>query len=182
MNRMWNPDLYMNAWNFASRAHIGQHVPGTDVSYLNHIGNVAMEAMTAVAQGDGVDDPDLLVQCAVLHDVIEDTEYSYDDIKNEFGATVADGVLALTKNSDLPAKQDRMKDSLARIKEQPHEVWMVKLCDRITNLQPPPNHWDKAKIGNYLDEAKSIHNELGPASANLADRLQTKIDEYARHT
>ena len=65
-----------------------------------------------------------------------------------FGKDVADGVLALTKNENLP-KEDRMRDSLERLLKQPKQVQIVKLADRITNLQAPPHYWTKEKIVNY---------------------------------
>lgn len=117
----------------------------------------------------------------ILHDTIEDTSSSYGDIKNEFGIEVADGVLALSKDKTLPSKQEQMIDSIHRIKVQPKEVWMVKLCDRITNLQPPPNSWDKTKITNYRDEAILINTELGSASKFLSDRLKTKMLGYDQY-
>ncbi len=174
----WNPDKYIDAWNFSSVVHNGQLVPGTQNPYINHIGLVTMEAMTAVANSDNINNPDLLIQCALLHDTIEDTECTYETIKHEFDTEVADGVLALTKDANLPTKVERMKDSIARIKKQPTEVWMVKLCDRITNLQPPPKHWNKNKIKAYLGEAKLILESLGKANDYLADRLEIKIDNY----
>ena len=48
---MWSPDLYLAAWNYAAQMHGGQKVPGMEVPYLAHIGAVAMEVMTALAQG-----------------------------------------------------------------------------------------------------------------------------------
>lgn len=145
----WNPDIYLKAWNFASVAHQAQRMPGgSNVPYLNHIGAVAMEAMTAICHGK-INATDLLIQCAVLHDVIEDTRFSYEDLKKEFGIDVADGVLALTKNKNLASKQAQMEDSLMRIIQQPPEIWMVKMCDRIINLQAPPKHWDQVKIKSY---------------------------------
>ena len=174
----WNPDKYIDAWNFASVVHNGQLVPGTKNPYINHIGLVAMEAMAAVANSDNINNPDLLIQCALLHDTIEDTKCTSETIKQEFGTGVADGVIALTKDGNLSTKVERMKDSIARIQKQPKEVWMVKLCDRITNLQPPPKHWDKDKIKAYFNEAKLILESLGESNDYLSIRLQTKIDNY----
>ena len=153
---IWDQDKYIKAWNFALGSHHGQLVPGTNFPYINHIANVAMETMAAIASDQKVNNPDLLVQCALLHDVIEDTQTSYDVLVSEFGTDVADGVLALSKNLKLPGKTAQMKDSLARIKQQPAEIWMVKLSDRITNLQPPPKHWNKEKINAYREEAELI--------------------------
>jgi len=177
---MWDQDKYLAAWNFASNIHNGQEIPGKDIPYINHIGLVTMEATAAIAH-DAINDPDLLVLCALLHDSIEDTSTTYEDIKNTFSINVADGVLSLTKNSGLPSKLEQMKDSLARIKRQPKEVWMVKLCDRITNLQPPPKHWDKEKIIKYQNEARLILEELGSASSFLANRLEAKINGYEKY-
>ena len=71
-----------------------------------------------------------------------------------------------------------MADSLARIKEQPKEIWMVKLADRITNLQPPPGHWDSERIERYREEGTEILNVLGEASPYLAERLREKLHVY----
>lgn len=182
----WNSDLSIKAWNFAANAHQGQCVPGSDIPYINHIGNVVMEAMGAIAQGlahhQAIQDPDLLIQCALLHDVIEDTNTSFDDIQTLFGVEVANGVLALSKDSNLPTKAEQMQDSLTRIQSQPPEVWMVKLADRITNLQPPPHYWKPEKIRQYREEAILILQCLGSANDYLAARLQSKIVAYQRYT
>ncbi len=174
---IWNRETYIRAWTFAADAHGNQKVPGTDHPYIHHIGLVAMEAMAASVR-ENTNDPDLLVACALLHDTIEDTHVTYEDIKQGFGGEVADGVLALTKDPSLPSAEARMADSLSRIRQQPRPVWMVKLADRITNLQPPPGHWDGARIEAYRKEAALILSELGAASAYLSTRLARKIKQY----
>jgi guanosine-3',5'-bis(diphosphate) 3'-pyrophosphohydrolase len=177
----WNQDNYIKVWNYASAVHNGQLVPGTEIPYINHIGLVAMEAMTALAQSDDIAFPDLLVSCALLHDTIEDTNSSFDDIQKEFGVDVANGVMALSKNKQLPSKKEQMIDSLQRIRNEPKEIWMVKLSDRITNLQPPPKHWDKTKITKYKNEATTILEALSEANNYLAERLGLKINEYHKY-
>jgi (p)ppGpp synthase/HD superfamily hydrolase len=122
-------------------------------------------------------DQELAVQCALLHDVIEDTGVPYTSLVGDFGIAVAEGVMALTKNETLD-KSLQMADSLKRIRQQPEEVWMVKLADRITNLQPPPSYWTKDKIAAYHAEAIAILNALGDASSALSTRLGDKIDAY----
>jgi (p)ppGpp synthase/HD superfamily hydrolase len=177
-NAQWSPDKYIKAWNFASQSHEGQKLTGTNVAYINHIGLVAMEVMTCIAQDRSIANPDLAIQCALLHDTIEDTHVLYEQIAEEFGVDVADGVLAVTKNRTLGEKSLQMKDSLARIRMQPREVWIVKLADRITNLQPPPEQWSKKKIAAYRVEADLILSELGEASEYLSERLAVKIQDY----
>lgn len=175
--KQWKQDTIQQAWNFASQVHVKQKLPGSEVSYLNHLGNVAMEAMAAIAHSD-IDKPELLLLCAILHDTIEDTDTDYQKIHDLFGESVAKGVQALSKDDTLSSKEEKMQDSLARIKKEPREVWMVKLCDRITNLQKPPHYWTKEKIEKYRIEARLILTELGAANEYLATRLQEKINSY----
>lgn len=179
----WSPDVFAQAWHFASLYHAGQTYAGPEegqsFDYLTHVGSVTVElirALPTTPEADG----DLAVQCAVLHDVIEDTDATYDLVAESFGKAVADGVMALSKDPTLPTKAEQMTDSLRRIREQPKEIWMVKMADRITNLDPPPYHWDAAKIEAYRQEAIVIYNALHTANETLANRLQEKITQYKR--
>src|SRR5690606_17177096 len=115
--------------------------------------------------------------CALLHDTMEDTRVTYDDIAERFGQQVAEGVAALTKDPRVP-KAHRMAESLERIKLQPHAVWLVKLADRTANMQSPPAHWSPEKRVAYQVEAREIHSALAEASPVLAARLAAKIDAY----
>jgi (p)ppGpp synthase/HD superfamily hydrolase len=177
MPALWSPEIYITACRFAAQAHQGQLVPGTDLPYMLHFSLVCMETMTALTVEAG-HDADLAIQCALLHDVIEDTAITYDEVLADFGKHVADGVLALSKDPHLE-KSQQLADSLRRIQLQPVEVWMVKLADRITNLQPPPAHWSKEKIKLYRAEAVGINAALKDASPLLAARLAEKINRYA---
>lgn len=56
---------------------------------------------------------------------------------------------------------------------------MVKLADRITNLQAPPHYWKPEKIRAYRAEAVEIHAQLGAACDVLGPRLLDKIAAYA---
>ncbi|PSB58682.1 HD domain-containing protein [Chamaesiphon polymorphus] len=180
MTSSWNRELYIKACQFAAQAHLGQLVPGSDLPYLLHLNLVSMEILAALGAEAG-HDGDLAVQCALLHDTIEDTDTTYDRIATIFGVRVADGVAALSKNPELE-KSQQLLDSLHRIERQPREIWMVKLADRITNLQPPPIHWDSAKIRRYREEAIEIYTHLQSASPFLAKRLAAKIQNYPPKT
>jgi len=115
------------------------------------------------------------VQVALLHDTLEDTSTTYKELESEFGVDVAEGVLALTKNVKLdPSEQ--MKDSLDRIRQQRHEVWVVKLADRITNLEKTPEHWDIEKRHSYHVEALVILNLLKGGNNYLESRLKQRIE------
>lgn len=173
---MFSPDRYTAALRFAARQHLAQKVPGSELPYLVHVTSVAAEVIAALAT-TRLDDPDLAVECALLHDTIEDTGATYAEIADRFGAAVAAGVQALSKDPALP-KHEQMRDSLRRIRDQPPAIWVVKLADRITNLGPPPAHWSADKRAAYRDEAVVIADALAGASAALDGRIRGKIEAY----
>ena len=123
---------------------------------------------------------DLAVQCALLHDVMEDAGREFGELRAQFGNAVAEGVQALTKDKSIK-KNMRMKDSIERIKCQPREIWMVKMADRISNLQKPPSFWDVQKIVTYKNEACFIFEELSGADELLGKRLFEKIQVYEKN-
>ena len=188
MSNPWSREKYFKAYNFAAEAHKGQLVPGTDMPYVVHASIVAMEIIAALAV-ETVERPNLAVQCALLHDCLEDTYIVYDEIVTQYGIYVADGVLALSKDGAVGKTEDEYKrdrlqleDSLQRIKQQPREIWMVKMADRIVNLQRPPSHWNDGKIVWYKQGAELIHKELSSASEYLGERLRARIDRYPEST
>jgi len=172
---MLNPDLFQKTLDFAALAHQGQKTAGGQ-PYVLHPVKVFFEALAAAHPSKKLN-MDLLMTAALLHDTIEDTKAGYEKVKEVFGKETADGVLALSKNEKLP-KEERMKDSLDRIKKQPKEIWIIKMADRIINLGTPPFHWDKAKKTEYQKEAFLIYENLKEADSEIAQRLFQKINEY----
>lgn len=170
--------IYQHTLKYAAAKHqaLGQTVPGTNLPYVVHLSNVAMEILIASYHTPKFN-LELAIQAALLHDVLEDTPTTYEELKLNFGKQVADAVSALTKNFNLP-KETQMADSLYRITIQPHEVWAVKLADRITNLQKPPSTWNTQKMIKYHSEAQTILDTLGAGNAYLSARLAAKIKEY----
>jgi (p)ppGpp synthase/HD superfamily hydrolase len=132
----WSQDLYIEAYRFAAQAHWDkqQLVPGTNIPYLMHFSFVAMEVIAVLALESDLNG-NVAVQCALLHDTLENTDVTYDQLKSVFGIWVADGVAALTKNEsighDLPKpdkEKAQMAECLERIKRQPREMWIVKMA------------------------------------------------------
>lgn len=173
-------EIYQKALKFAGEKHAHQKVPGTQANYLLHISSVAMEVLVAYNQKPDFD-LTLAVQAAILHDVIEDTDTDYDEVKQAFGERVALAVSALTKNTHLPSKKEQMMDSLNRINQVEKEAGIVKLADRITNLQQPPAHWTKEKAKSYREEAKMIAQVLVGKNEYLHQRLLSQIERYRQY-
>ena len=159
-------DYYQKAINFAGKYHADQSIPGSNTSYMVHLSNVAMEILVAGQHSPESYREDFdykfAVQVALLHDLLEDTSTTFDEIAEEFGQNIARGVLALSKNEALA----------------PSQVWAVKLADRISNLQKPPSHWDTNKIIEYHKMAGIILLQLKGGNAYLEKRLYQKIIDY----
>lgn len=176
---MINQDKCNEALLFASIKHEGQKMKQPVVSYVTHLQGVSLEAISGCLNS-GVDvNLEKIIILSLLHDVLEDTNATYEEVENRFGKDIADGVKALTKNKKLP-KIEQMKDSLQRIKEQGREVAIVKLADRIFNLKDVPVNWDNEKVDLYREEAKIILKEIGFNNEYMASRLKSKIDNYKK--
>jgi (p)ppGpp synthase/HD superfamily hydrolase len=171
---MWDPDLFNTTLHFAAGAHEGQFVNGQNYSYVVHLVGVCMEAMRAAHIEQGTDS-NLLMQCSLLHDTIEDTPVTAEILGDRFGREIAADIVALSREEG-----EDLSGYLRRIMAREKEVWMVKLADRICNLQEPPPHWDVPKRREYLAESRAIHDALRKASPYLAARLSDKIYAYRK--
>lgn len=176
--KMFNQDKYLKALNFAAKAHGEQKTPH-GLPYLTHITAVTMEVIHVLGNSNIEEEKEnIAISTALLHDVIEDTNFTYDDIYNEFGLEIAEAVESLTKDTSLATKKEQMADSINKILAQPYEIQMIKLADRITNMQKPPENWESDKVYAYFQEAKFILSCLKNSSIDLSKRLEEKINNY----
>ena len=171
-------DIYQKALRYTAEKHVllQQTLPNSIIPYAVHLSNVAMEILVAATHSNSFDN-EFAIQVALLHDVLEDTVVTAEDLEEAFGTAVTTGVQALTKNTDLP-HEEQMMDSLQRINNCVQEISAVKLADRITNLQEPPLSWTTEKKQNYLHEAALILKELRGTNEYLEIRLALKISAY----
>jgi (p)ppGpp synthase/HD superfamily hydrolase len=171
---------FRKAVRFAAAKHKDQKENGTEFPYLVHLSNVAAEVFFAYAEEP---DFDLLLATiiAYLHDTLEDTETTVEELTAEFGEEVAAAVKALTKSKDIEDKEQRLKDSLARIRISRKEVGIVKLADRITNLDAPNLPWADDKRKRYMEGSNLILAQLGHSHEYLAARLKLKILDYVAY-
>lgn len=131
---------------FASKAHFGQKRKGKDVPYIVH----PLEAMSIVASVTS--DPELIA-AAALHDVIEDTKYTYEDLQAKFGKRVADLVKA---ESDVEQDdkehekswKERKIEAIEKLKKATRDVQIVALGDKLANIR---DMWrDYTTVGDKL--------------------------------
>lgn len=171
---MFDIDPFLTAFKFATIAHNEQRITGSNLPYITHITNVCFELINVLEE---THDNNLIMVCAALHDTIEDTATTYEELKNIFGEKVADGVQALSKNYLLP-KEKQLLDSLDRILMQPVEIQMVKLADRIANLNPPPSTWNIEKIEKYYYQSCELYEKLHQVNYKLSQRFLHKLEQY----
>ena len=173
--------LRNHALQFAVIAHGNQVRKGNEhIPYVFHCVDVANEVI--FYSGLPVAELELASTIALLHDTVEDTFVVEDDVRQQFGDAIADGVSALSKsdnieNNDRHSKMPELEENLVRLKAAPKYVQAVKLADRVSNLKSFPAMWSRKKISNYLNESALIAKELGSASEGLHARLLTRIRE-----
>ena len=126
----------------------------------------------------GIADVDVLVS-AILHDTVEDTETSVEELEREFGKVVAGIVAEVTDDKRLP-KPERKR---LQVEHAPHissQAKLVKLADKICNLRDvvdaPPAHWPLERRRAYFEWAKAVIDGLRGAHPGL-ERL---FDEACR--
>lgn len=177
---LFSVEFFKQNLALALKAHGEQKTPH-GLPYAMHLLSVTAEVINALTQEPlSFDEANVAIACALLHDVNEDTKVHITKECSLGGNSevIAKGVQALTKDKNLASKKLQMKESVARLKGRQHCVGMVKLADRITNLDVPPSHWSDAKKKEYLEEARFILDELGHTNAYLAAKLAQKIEMY----
>ena len=120
-----------SAVDFAQARHGDQRRP-TGAPYLEHL----LEALEVLVRGAGVTDPDILC-AAVLHDVVEDTDCTADDVRAAFGPRIAELVGWVTIPEPGPGQDHaRVKEDYLRgLRQAPRDAILVKLADRASNAQ-----------------------------------------------
>lgn len=114
-----------------------------------------LEAVVDTLKNIGVNDEDVL--CAAwLHDTIEDTDATFDDIEQRFGSKVAVMVLSLSRDSSLP-KKEKERQYIEQLKNAPLQALLIKLCDISLNLKELKNSsWSKTRKSKYVK--KKLYN------------------------
>lgn len=166
-------EFVLGAAEFAARKHRDQRRKDQGASpYINHPITVA----DLLVKHGAVGDP-RVIAAALLHDTIEDTETSYEELRGRFGATVADIVVEVTDVKWLQ-KHTRKRLHISRAARATHGAKLVKLADKIANLHDtiarPPAGWTVEKKREYFDWAKSVVDRMrgvNPRLERYFDRL-----------
>jgi GTP diphosphokinase / guanosine-3',5'-bis(diphosphate) 3'-diphosphatase len=162
--------LVLRALKFAAHKHKDQRRKDVGASpYINHPITVAEVLWT---EGK-VRDP-ATIAAALLHDTVEDTETTLEELRGHFGDSISDTVAELTDVKWL-SKRSRKLLQIARAGQNSRRAKLVKLADKISNLRDvvaqPPAGWSLERRREYFDWAKKVVEQLRGTNARLERRF-----------
>ncbi len=161
---------------FAAEKHRHQRRKDAEASpYINH----PIALADVLANEGGVDD-EVVLMAAILHDTVEDTETTGEELAGLFGAAVAGIVLEVTDDRTLP-KAERKRRQVAHSPALSGRAKLVKLADKICNLRDiaarPPADWSAQRRRDYVRWAKAVVDGLRgvhPGLESLFDAVHAR--------
>ena len=145
------------ALEFAREKHKGQmRKNNTPVEYITHPINVANLVKKYANNAVNIDD---LVSSAYLHDTLEDTNTTYEELICNFGNIISNLVKELTNNDVLKKEMGKTKYLSMKMANMSEDALIIKLCDRLDNVSGLYDT-NKAFIDKYLRETISILNYI----------------------
>lgn len=156
----------LDALSFAAHKHRDQRRKDPDATpYINHPIALA-HLLWHEAQ---VDDP-LVLTAAILHDTVEDTETTPEELEARFGKDVKDVVMQVTDDKTLPKEQRKAKQ-ITKAPNLTRPAKLVKLADKTCNLRDmsnaPPADWTLERRREYFEWAKQVISGLRGTHARL---------------
>lgn len=169
---------------FATAKHAEQtRKDAARTPYIEH-----PKAVAAILIEHGVEDRDTLYG-ALLHDTLEDTDTTWDELVEHFGHKTANAVLEVT-NDPEQSKTEQKRQQILKAQHFSPEAKRIKLADKTCNfrdiLETPPTHWpSKTKLA-YLEHGKQVVDGLRgicPSLEAVFDALyQRGIQEFSPET
>jgi guanosine-3',5'-bis(diphosphate) 3'-pyrophosphohydrolase len=162
--------LILEALEFASVKHRDQRRKDADASpYINH-----PIALANVLAGESGVTEDVVLVAAILHDTLEDTQTTPEELREHFGEKIAGIVEEVTDDKSL-LKGERKRLQIEHAATISREAKLVKLADKICNVRDvachPPAKWDLARRREYFDWAKAVVDNLRGTHAELERRF-----------
>ncbi len=173
---MNNTAKLLQAVRFAAVKHISQKRKGNDdAPYINH----PLEVANLLANVGKVEDYDVLI-AALLHDTVEDTETTKEEISEMFGENVANMVSEVTDDKSLPKAERKQK----QIEHAPHLSFgakHIKLGDKISNirdvLENPPDGWSDERRREYVEWGEKVVGGLRGTNENLEKHFDDLVEK-----
>lgn len=167
-NELSDLNVIFNALTYASKMHSAQRrKDNRDTPYINHPIDVARMLVTT----GGITDANTLA-AAILHDTVEDTEATAEDITELFGSDIRDLVLECTDDKSLP-KEERKRLQIVNASHKSQQAKCIKMADKISNIrdisESPPAFWTIERMQEYLNWGEKVVAGLRGANKPLED-------------
>ncbi len=164
---------------FAATSHAGQFRKDGVTPYINH----PVEVMHLLAHTGNIADHEILM-AAVLHDVLEDTDATTEELSERFGHRITDIVIELTDDMSLP-KEERKRQQLITCTKLSSEAKVIRISDKICNvydiLYAPPGDWTVQRRKEYLQWASSVVAKIRGTNQALETHFDELIVESIRN-
>ena len=162
--------LLMRAASFAALKHRDQRRKDAVASpYINH-----PLALACVLSGEGGVSDTATLCAALLHDTVEDTDTSFDELEREFGAEIAGIVREVTDDKELD-KRTRKALQIEHAAHASTKAKLVKLADKICNVRDvadsPPASWPLQRRQEYFDWARQVIDQVRGVHPELEARF-----------
>jgi (p)ppGpp synthase/HD superfamily hydrolase len=169
-----------HAADYAARQHIAQRRKGERAEpYVNHLIEVAALLAEATAGEDVV-----LLMGGLLHDTLEDTDATYEDLEQRFGPEVASLVAEVTDDKSLP-KEERKRLQITKTPGKSRRAKLLKLADKTSNLrglmQSPPVGWTQTRLRDYVVWAEEVVRSCRGLNPELEAAFDAAHAEASRH-
>ena len=168
-------ELVLQAAAFAAEKHRNGRRKDVEASpYINH----PIQLAYILVQAD-IEDP-IVLAAALLHDTIEDTKTTHDEIEIVFGHEIANIVAECSDDQTLD-KLERKQAQVDRAAYISKRAQLVKLADKIANVSDidgaPPAGWSLERKREYFDWAKRVVDQM----RGVHPKLEARFDaEYAK--
>ena len=168
------------AADYAARQHIAQRRKGERAEpYINHLTEVA----ALLAEATDGQDP-VLVMAGLLHDTLEDTDATYDELARRFGPEVAALVAEVTDDKSLPQKE-RKRLQVEHAPALSRRAKLLKIADKTSNLRglvtSPPAGWSAERLRDYVDWAEQVVRYCRGLNAMLEAAYGEAYRQAKRH-
>jgi GTP diphosphokinase / guanosine-3',5'-bis(diphosphate) 3'-diphosphatase len=172
---------FIRAVDFAAHKHRNQRrKDSAQTPYINHPIRLAY----ILSHEAGIVQEDVLI-AAVLHDTVEDTETSFEEIATEFGEEVAKIVSECTDDKSL-MKAERKQKQIDTAHRKSREAKFVKLADKICNLTDilysPPEGWSEERVAGYFTWAEKVVHGMRGTHEKLELMFDDLLEQQARKT
>ncbi|KAF3420391.1 hypothetical protein E2986_10310 [Frieseomelitta varia] len=156
--------------NFAAIKHKDQRRKDEqETPYINHPIGVA----NILIQEGNIHDPVVII-AALLHDIVEDTNTTFEEIENQFGTEVCNIVKEVTDDKSLP-KAERKRLQIQNASKKSHKAKLINLADKLYNLRDLqraiPVGWSQDRVKEYFKWSKAVIDGCRGTNCSLEREL-----------